>query len=106
MYKEKLEEHEEQLMRVLLTLKVVQLFGNFKEYDYCTQVVVFLGYVVSKVVLEMDHGSIEAFQEIANPYQSFVKDFSSVMFFMWKPSQEPICEPLKVKLVQALNVLL
>src|SRR5436853_7560591 len=66
-YSKTLKEHEEQLRRVLLTLRNVQLFGNLKKCDFCTQEVSFLGYVVTSQGIEVDAAKIVAMTSWPTP---------------------------------------
>ena len=126
-YSKALAEHEEHLRQVLLTLRDVQLYGNLKKCDFCTQEVVFLGFVVSKDGLQVDQSKVKAVQEWPTPtnitqvrgfhglasfYRRFVKDFSTIAApltevtkknvpFKWGPSQERAFEKLKEQLTQA-----
>ena len=72
----------------------------------------FLGFVVRKDGLEMDQEEIKVVQKWPTPnhitlvrgyhglenfYRRLVKDFSSLVSFIWEPSQEQVFKPLKEK---------
>ena len=53
-YSRNLQEHEQHLRAVLETLKKETLFGNLKKCVFCTNKLIFLGFVVSSDGLQVD----------------------------------------------------
>ncbi|XP_052877270.1 uncharacterized protein LOC128283892 [Gossypium arboreum] len=62
-YSKTLEEHVPHLGAVLETLRKEVLYANLKKCSFCTDKVVFLGYVVSANGLEVDQEKVQAIQE-------------------------------------------
>ena len=93
-YNKNLEEHLMHLKSVLEILRKEKLFANLKKCTFCTDKLVFLGFVVSKRGIEVDEEKVKAIQEwpmpttisskvrsfhdIASFYRQFVHDFSSL----------------------------
>ena len=126
-YSRSSQEHEEHLREVLSTLRSVQLYGNLKKCDFCTNEVIFLGFVVSAHGLQVDKDKIKAVQDWPTPtstsqvrsfhglasfYRRFVKDFSTIAAplteitkkgtpFVWGDAQERAFTTLKWKLTHA-----
>jgi hypothetical protein len=59
-YSKSLEEHLEHLHVVFNALRDARLFGNLAKCTFCTDRVVFLGYVVTAQGIEVDPAKIEA----------------------------------------------
>jgi hypothetical protein len=59
-YSKSLEEHLEHLHVVFNALRDARLFGNLAKCTFCTDQVVFLGYVVTAQGIEVDPAKIEA----------------------------------------------
>src|SRR6185295_13572323 len=100
---------------------------NFKKCHFCSDNVVFLGFVVSKEGLQVDKEKVKAIEEwpvpttmtqvrsflgLAGFYRLFVKDFSSLttpltelikkkVAFQWGPMQEQAFATIKYKLTHA-----
>jgi hypothetical protein len=92
-YSKSLEEHFEHLCVVFNALRDAHLFGNLAKCTFCTDRVVFLGYVVTAQGIEVDPAKIEAisswpqpkmvtqvrsFLGLAGLYRRFVKFFGSI----------------------------
>ena len=103
------------------------LYANFKKRVFCTDQVVFLGFVVSSQGLKVDEEKIKAIQEWPTPstigqvrsyhglasfYRRFVKDFSTIaapmtsvnkknVSFIWGQAQEESFNKLKYSLTHA-----
>ncbi|OMO51981.1 reverse transcriptase [Corchorus capsularis] len=126
-YSQNLDEHVKHLRCVLDVLRVEKLYANLKKCTFCTNKLVFLGFVVSSQGIEVDEEKIKAIKEWPTPtnvgqvrsfhglagfYRRFVKDFStlaapitSVMKknapFKWGDEQQEAFETLKDKLTNA-----
>ena len=66
-YNKTLEEHLEHLRAVFDALRAARLFGSVKKCIFCTQRVLFLGYVVTPQGIEVDNNKIDAIQEWPTP---------------------------------------
>ena len=92
-YRKSLEEHLSHLRAVFDALRAARLYGNLEKCTFCTDRVVFLGYVVTSQGIEVDPAKIEAISSWPPPktvtqvrsflglvgfYKCFVKDFSSI----------------------------
>jgi hypothetical protein len=62
-YSKNLEEHVMHLKSVLEILRKERLFANLKKCTFCTDKLVFLGFVVSKRGIEVDEEKVKAIQE-------------------------------------------
>lgn len=89
-----LSEHVDHLEQVLKALRQEGLYANLKKCDFCTDQVVFLGFVVSSQGLKVDEEKIKAIQDLPTPttighvrsfhglasfYRRFVKDFRPLL---------------------------
>ncbi|XP_073525851.1 uncharacterized protein [Phyllobates terribilis] len=126
-YSKSLQDHEQHLREVLSTLRLDHLYANTKKCDFCTNEVIFLGFVVSSRGLEVDQekvkaikewptptnvGQVRSFQGLAGFYRRFVRDFSTIASplteltkkstpFVWGKAQEAAFEELKHRLTNA-----
>jgi hypothetical protein len=126
-YSKNLEEHVMYLKSVLEILRKEKLVANLKKYTFCTDKLVFLGFVVSKRGIEVDEEKVKAIQEwpmpttisqvrsfhgLASFYRRFVRDFSSLAApltevikknvpFKWGKEQEKTFNLIKEKLTNA-----
>ncbi|KAA3457133.1 Transposon Ty3-I Gag-Pol polyprotein [Gossypium australe] len=66
-YSRTLEEHIQHLCVVLETLRKEVLYANLKKCSFCTDKVVFLGYVMSAKGLDVDQEKVRAIQEWPHP---------------------------------------
>jgi hypothetical protein len=126
-YSKEIDEHISHLRQVFNVLRKESLYANLKSCDFCMDMIVFLGYVVSAKGIEMDEAKVKAIQEWPTPksktkvrsfhglasfYRRFVKDFNTVAFpltetvkkvvgFKWGEEQENAFSLLKSKLISA-----
>jgi hypothetical protein len=92
-YSKSLDGHIEYLRAVFGALREARLFANIEKCTFCTDRVVFLGYVVTPQGIEVDEAKIEAIKSWPIPttltqlrsflglmrfYQCFVRDFSII----------------------------
>jgi hypothetical protein len=126
-YIKSLDEHIEHLHDVFCALREAHLFGNLEKCTFCTDRVIFLGYVVTPQGIEVDEAKIEAiknwlipttltqlqsFLGLAGFYQHFMRDFSTIaaplndlmkkgVLFRWGAAQDQAFHTLVDKLTHA-----
>ncbi|CAA7045392.1 unnamed protein product [Microthlaspi erraticum] len=127
-YSKNLEEDLDHLASVLSVLRKEKLFANLKKCTFCTDNVVFLGFVVSADGVKVDEEKVAAIREWPSPktvsevrsfhglagfYRRFVRDFSTLaapltevikkeVGFKWEKAQEDAFQTLKDRLTNAL----
>ena len=62
-YSRSLEEHDEHLREVVLTLMAEHLYANLKKCSFCTNEVIFLDFVVTTQGLQVDEEKIRAIKD-------------------------------------------
>ncbi|XP_024015852.1 uncharacterized protein LOC112089109 [Eutrema salsugineum] len=126
-YSKCLSDHVSHLELVLKTLRQEGLYANLKKCAFCTDKLVFLGFVVSSQGLQVDEEKIKAikdwpaptnisqvrsFHGLASFYRRFVKVISSIaapltavvkksVGFTWGEAQQKAFDTLKEKLTNA-----
>jgi hypothetical protein len=126
-YNKTLDEHIQHIRCVLAVLREQKLYANLEKCTFCTDKVVFLGFVVSGQGVKVDDEKIKAVREWTPPqnmsqvrsflglagfYRRFVKDFSTIAApineltkkevpFKWGEAQQKEFEELKIKLTIA-----
>ncbi|KAK8505928.1 hypothetical protein V6N12_000081 [Hibiscus sabdariffa] len=126
-YSKSLQENEEHLRMILETLRKERLFKNLNKCVFCTDKLIFLGFVVSAQGVEVEPENIKAIQEWPRPtsisqvrsfhglasfYRQFVPNFSSITapltgiikknsIFSWGEEQENAFLKIKYYLTKA-----
>ena len=129
-YSKNLDDHLIHLKYVLDVLRKERLFANLKKCTFCTDKLVFLGFVVSARGIQVDEEKVRAIQDWPSPtsvskvrsfhglasfYRRFMKDFSSITapitevikkdvgfkWGKWGEEQEKAFQVIKEKLTYA-----
>ncbi|CAM8877881.1 unnamed protein product [Rhodiola kirilowii] len=126
-YSKSIDEHIDHFKLVLDVPRREQLYANMEKCSFCTNKVVFLGYVVSGQGIKVDESKVEAiknwptpinvsqvrsFHGLAGFYRRFVKDFSTIaaplnaltkqgVVFKWDVPQENAFKELKKRLTES-----
>jgi hypothetical protein len=126
-YNKSLDEHIEHLHVVFCVLREAHLYVNLERCTFCTDRVIFLGYVVTPWGIDVDEAKIEAIKCCLIPttltqlqsflglegfYWCFMRDFSTIaaslndlmkkgVLFCWGATQDQACHSLIDKLTHA-----
>ena len=126
-YSKSFEEHVNHIWQVLEELRKEKLFANLEKCSFCTDHVVFLGFVVSGKGIEVDESKVKAikdwptptnvsqvrsFHGLATYCQRFIENFSKIakplsnllqkhVKYVWSPECDVAFNTLKEKLVTA-----
>ena len=126
-YSKTLEEHAVHIQQVLDMLRKEKLFSNMEKCTFCTEEVVFLGFVVLGSGIQVDESKVQAIKDWLTPknvsqvrsfhgllgfYRRFVRHFSTIavplneltkkgVAFQWGEPQEKAFQELKKRLSEA-----
>jgi hypothetical protein len=127
-YSKSFDEHLDHIREVLAISWEEKLYGNIAKCTFCTDRVVFLGFVVSVDGIQVDEEKVKAIKDWPTPvnvsqvqsfhglagfYRRFVKDFSTIAAplnnltkkdvpFKWSDEQDQAFNELKANLCEAL----
>ncbi|KAH9769539.1 Endonuclease [Citrus sinensis] len=95
----------EHLQSVLTVLKKEKLYANLKKCSFCTNQIVFLGYVVSAKGIEVDKEKVKAIKEWPTPKVTLAAPLTEIVKkhvgFKWGSEQERAFNLIKEKLVSS-----
>jgi len=126
-YSKSFDEHLDHIRQVLAVLREEKLYGNIAKCTFCTDRVVFLGFVVSADGIQVDEEKVKAIQDWPTPvnvsqvrsfhglasfYRRFVKNFSTLAAplnnltkkdvpFTWGHDEDQAFHTLKTQLCEA-----
>ncbi|XP_066365236.1 uncharacterized protein [Miscanthus floridulus] len=96
-YSKSFDEHLDHIRQVLAVLREEKLYGNIAKCTFCTDRVVFLGFVVSADGIQVDEEKVKAIQDWPTPTNVSQKDVP----FKWGDEQDQAFNELKTKLCEA-----
>ncbi|XP_062188886.1 uncharacterized protein LOC133892188 [Phragmites australis] len=96
-YSKTLEEHVAHIQQVLDVLRKEKLFTNLEKCTFCTDQVVFLGFVVSGSGIQVDESKVKAIKDWPTPENVSQKGVA----FQWGEPQEKAFQELKKRLSEA-----
>ncbi|XP_071905717.1 uncharacterized protein [Coffea arabica] len=96
-YSRSLDEHVEHVKLVLDVLRREKLYANLKKCSFCTDQLVFLGFVVSKQGIKVDEEKVKAIREWPTPSTVGEKNEP----FVWRDAQVRAFQMLKHQLTHA-----
>ncbi|XP_027184028.1 uncharacterized protein LOC113782336, partial [Coffea eugenioides] len=96
-YSRSLDEHVEHVKLVLDALRREKLYANLKKCSFCTDQLVFLGFVVSKQGIKVDEEKVKAIREWPTPSTVGEKNEP----FVWRDAQVRAFQMLKHQLTHA-----
>nr|XP_034591764.1 uncharacterized protein LOC117853544 [Setaria viridis] len=96
-YSKSFDEHLDHIHQVLAVLRDDKLYGNIAKCTFCTDHVVFLGFVVSADGIQVDEEKIKAIKDWPTPTNVSQKDVP----FKWGDEQDQAFNELKTKLCEA-----
>ncbi|XP_066354595.1 uncharacterized protein [Miscanthus floridulus] len=96
-YSKSFDEHLDHIRQVLAVLREEKLYGNIAKCTFCTNHVVFLGFVVSADGIQVDEEKVKAIKDWPTPTNVSQKDVP----FKWGDEQDQAFNELKTKLCEA-----
>ncbi|XP_066374968.1 uncharacterized protein, partial [Miscanthus floridulus] len=96
-YSKSFDEHLDHIRQVLAVLREEKLYGNIAKCTFCTDRVVFLGFVVSTDGIQVDEEKVKAIKDWPTPTNVSQKDVP----FKWGNEQDQAFNELKTKLCEA-----
>ncbi|XP_066379279.1 uncharacterized protein [Miscanthus floridulus] len=96
-YSKSFDEHLDHIRQVLAVLREEKLYGNIAKCTFCTDRVVFLGFVVSADGIQVDEEKVKAIKDWPTPTNVSQKDVP----FKWGNEQDQAFNELKTKLCEA-----
>ncbi|XP_073300502.1 uncharacterized protein [Primulina huaijiensis] len=101
-YSKNLQEHVHHLRLVLISLRAESLYANLKKCDFCTNKLVFLGFVVSSQGIQVDEDKVSAIRDWPTPTTvGQVRIIKKNVPFHWGEEQEKSFNTIKQKLINA-----
>jgi hypothetical protein len=99
-YNKSFNEHVKQIWQVLDELRKEKLFANLEKCSFCTDHVVFLGFVVSGKGIKVDESKVKAIKDLPAPTNERTNMEASKRAAYIKKIHEKINEAIKLKVVR------